>query len=656
MLLTICVALVCARQLPQFGHLPGSTASASPLSPHLTGCSPNPPQLSVPMYVDVSVNGHTLPFLVDTGSGATIMARRLWQTVAPTAKLQPATPLLGVTATRLDVAGVSNLPLCVGGKSMVHSVYVAATLHPPCIPGRDFLTHHNCVLHLPSRTLSLYGSTVPLSDQFVCGVSASSSAPLRVAALHTTVLQPYQEVVVPCSIPLHESVLGVVECSERFTNRTTLHAARVLATVKNGVVPVRLANFGPSPVTVYASTTVGSFSICELSDVHECLPQSVHSDTGDLSASLSPDDQDYDTMFQLSFNSSLSDDQRKAVCQLLSKHHSVFALDPSGFGRTDVIQHAIPTGSARSIRQSHRRVSPHLADTVRQELHRMVSADVIRPSASAWASPVVLVKKKDGGVRFCIDYRKVNAVTVKDAFPIPRIDDTLDRLVGAEYFSALDLMRGYWQVEVEEQDRNKTAFTTPFGLYEFNVVPFGLCNAPATFQRLMQMVLAGLQWDICLAYLDDIIIFSSTFRQHLDRLDQVLQRLANAGLTLKPSKCHLLRKSVNYLGHVISSTGIAIDPAKIDTVSSWPVPTCATDVSSFLGLASNYRRFVPNFSSISAPLYQLTEKGRKFHWSIACQTAFEQLKAQLVTAPVLAYPDFSRPLILFWIRMLQIVD
>ena len=237
-------------------------------------------------------------------------------------------------------------------------------------------------------------------------------------------------------------------------------------------------------------------------------------------------------------------------------------------------------------------------------------------------------------------------MTIKDAYPIPRVDESLDQLSGSKWFSCLDLSSGYWQVEVDPVDKNKTAFQTRQGLFEFNVMTFGLCNAPATFERLMETVLSGLHWQICLIYLDDIIILGKDFDDMLNNLDTVFQRLSAAGLKLKAKKCSLFAKKVEFLGHIVSEIGIETDPKKTECIRNWSSPTCTKEVRSFIGLCSYYRKFIENFSAIAKPIHRLCEKNRKFLWTKDCEEAFRTLKQKLVESPVLCHPDFSKSFIL----------
>ena len=337
----------------------------------------------------------------------------------------------------------------------------------------------------------------------------------------------------------------------------------------------------------------------------------------------------------------LTEEQFRQLRELVGDYSDVFALDDTELGHTDLVQHVIDTGDHPPIKQQPYRVPVVHREKITQMIAEMRKQDVIRPSASPWASPVVLVPKKDGKLRFCIDYRRLNAATRKDVYPLPRIDDILDTLGRVKYFTSLDLASGYWQVGLEEESRQKSAFTTHCGLYEFTRMPFGLCNAPATFQRLMQRVLAGLEWDSCFVYIDDVFVVASTFEEHLERLREVFERLRHASLRLKPKKCLLLRDEVPYLGHVVSCAGIKPDPAKIKQVRLYPVPTDATKVRQFLGLASYYRRFIPDFAKIAHPMHALTKKNAVFEWTADCGVAFNELKERLVTAPVLSHPCFG---------------
>ena len=268
----------------------------------------------------------------------------------------------------------------------------------------------------------------------------------------------------------------------------------------------------------------------------------------------------------------------------------------------------------------------------------MSNQGLIEPSENPWACPIVLVRKKDRGLRFCVDCRALNNITRKDSYPLPRIDDTLDTLAGMNWLSALDLKSGYWQVEMDPLDKDKTAFTTGRGLWQFKVMPFGLRNAPATFERLMERVLANIPLQTALVYLDDILIPGRTFNHNLTNLRQVFHRLRAAKLKLTSQKCMLLQREVKFLGHIIGSTGVSTDPEKTRAIETWPTPTNLSELWCSLGLCSYYRRFVKGFADIARPLHQLTGKGVPFEWSSEAGNAFTHLKSCLATTPVLCFP------------------
>ena len=349
---------------------------------------------------------------------------------------------------------------------------------------------------------------------------------------------------------------------------------------------------------------------------------------------------------QLDLEVSLPEEEKGKLRKLVVKFNDVFAKDPSELGRTNVVQHAIDTGTHPPIKQLPHRTPFSLRKRTEELIESMLKQGVITNSNSPWASPIVLVAKKDGSTRFCVDYRKLNAITKLDSFPLPRVDDSLDLLANTAYFSSLDLASGYWQVGMAPDSQQKTAFCSHSGHYEFTVMPFGLCNAPATFQRLMETVLAGLARKRCIIYLDDILVVGRTFEEHLRNLCEVFERLRQFGLRLKPSKCHLAKRQVTYLGYNVSEGGISADSSKVDAVKRFPTPNDVSSLRSFLGLASYYRRFVPGFSKVAEPLFALTRKDVTFKWSEICDKAFQRLKTLLTSAPLLIFPNFHKEFIL----------
>ncbi|UYV71491.1 K02A2.6-like [Cordylochernes scorpioides] len=301
----------------------------------------------------------------------------------------------------------------------------------------------------------------------------------------------------------------------------------------------------------------------------------------------------------------LDKEQKSMIADCLEKYSEVFDFERKSFSTTSNVKHKIDTSDSRPIKQRPYRVSPVEKRAIQTEVDKMIKMGIVQPSESPWSSPVVLVKKKDGSWRFCVDYRKLNKVTKKDVYPLPRNDDVLDSLTGAKFFSSMDLLTGYWQIEIDEEDREKTAFITPDGLYEFRVMPFGLCNAPATFERMMDKLLAGLKWTICLCYLNDIIVYATSFKEHIERLGKVLRCIQQAGLCINHEKCRFGSREIKVLGHLVTESGIRPDPDKIEAITNFPTPKTATEVRSFMGLCSYYKRFVKDFANKAKPLHDL---------------------------------------------------
>lgn len=329
---------------------------------------------------------------------------------------------------------------------------------------------------------------------------------------------------------------------------------------------------------------------------------------------------------------------REQLANLLQEYRDVFSKSTRNMGLTTLTKHKIDVGDAAPIKCRPYRVSQKERQLIDEQIREMLESNVIRPCHSPWASPVVLVKKKDGSTRFCVDYRKLNNVTRKSTYPIPNIDDILTYLGDSKYFTTLDMFSGYWQVEIEEESKQYTAFIAQgHGLYEFNVLSFGLCNAPATFQHLADQVFDGMKWRDVLIYLDDIVVFSRTWEEHLEKLERVFKRLREAGLTLKPSKCIYAKPEVKLLGHVVSKEGIAPDEEKLRAIRDFPEPKTIKHVQSFVGLCNYYRKFIKNFSIIARPLHMAIKKETGFVWGFEQRKSFEVLKKKLTTAPVLQH-------------------
>jgi len=346
-----------------------------------------------------------------------------------------------------------------------------------------------------------------------------------------------------------------------------------------------------------------------------------------------------DHLTQMLPKQGLTPEQFQKAKELLERCSSAFVGPDNAVGYTDLVRHTIELEQGtKPIHCPPRRMSFTQKDALDEELDKMLKGGKIVKSRSAWASPVVMVMKKDGSIRCCIDYRRLNEKTKRDSYPLPRIDDALDSLGGSKWFSTLDLASGYWQIAMDEEDVAKTAFTTHRGLFHWLVMPFGLCNAPATFERLMEGILGDLQWQKCLVYLDDIIVFGTDFDVAYSNLEEVFQRLIEAKLKLKPKKCFLFRNEVEYLGHLVSSEGIKPCANKVEAVKEWPTPENLKEVRGFLGLASYYRRFIPDFSEMASPLVHLTKKDVRFEWGEAQESGFQALKDALCGDTVLAYP------------------
>ena len=333
---------------------------------------------------------------------------------------------------------------------------------------------------------------------------------------------------------------------------------------------------------------------------------------------------------------------RQKSREILIRHGQLFDLSKATTINT-VVKHTIETDNIRPIAQRPYRKSSTQEQIIADLCEQFHRDNIIRPSQSAWASPVVLQQKKDKSWRFCVDYRKLNEATKKDNYPLPRIQEIFDVLHGSCYFSKLDFVGGYHQVPIDENDKHKTAFITRDQLWEFNVMPQGIKNGPPTFQRIINKLLGNLQWKCALSYIDDVIIYSRSISEHLHHLEQVLSILSKANFRLNSNKCEFIRTRINFLGHVISNEGIEPSPEKTNAITQIQVPTSIKSTVSFAKMADYYRNFIPNFSEIAEPLFRLTKKDAKFVWDQEQQHSFEIIKNSLTSAPVLKFPDLQSP-------------
>ena len=340
------------------------------------------------------------------------------------------------------------------------------------------------------------------------------------------------------------------------------------------------------------------------------------------------------------------EDKRESLTALLKKNIDLFVQKNAELTQTNVTEMRINTQDHLPSYQAPRRPPLTMRPILEKQVQEMLDAKIIRRSNSPWLSPVLMVPKKDGSYRLCVDFRKVNAITVRPAASIPSAEDIFYALGKSKYRTSLDMKQGFWQIPIREEDKEKTAFGTDAGIFEFNTMAFGLTGAPAVFQNCMNAVLGDIR-HCALAFVDDIIVFSETYDDHLKHLQEVFDRLRKANLKLKISKCDFIKKKLNYLGHIISDEGISVDPEKVSVMKNLKPPENIRDVRSFLGMTSYYRKYVPNFSKIAKPLTALTRKNARFKWSDEAQTAFETLKEALLQAPILAFPDISKPFKLY---------
>ena len=502
------------------------------------------------------------------------------------------------------------------------------------IPGDSNISLASCssAVKMAVAVLQVRAELLDRSDGVLGEVFAATD---MVVSPHTGILT-YGNTTVTIPIRQQLAIIEPVDAS------CPVFTGLVEASVGSFTVPVEIKNRSDFPIQVRKGDKIAHLLQAEIQ-----VPDKT----------MTTDDKFLDA-FQTSH---LSDDDAMELKSFLSKHSDLFALSTTEMGCTDVTTHRIELDDPTPFKDKVRPIPPGAYDELKTHLAELLSAGVITESKSPFSSNMVIIRKRCGALRLCIDFRRINAKTIKDAYTIPRVDTLLDSLKGARYFASIDLISGYHQVKMHPEHCERTAFSAgPFGFFEFKKMPFGLCNSPSTFQRLMEKVLEGLNLVTCAVYLDDVIIFARSKTELYERLTQVFDRLREANLKMKPKKCEFLKESINFLGYIVSEAGIRCSETHLQAVSSWPPPSNIKELQTFLGFMNFYRRFIAGFATIAHPLLLLlrgrgsgARSGKKrtdnppdWFWGIDQQLSFETLKSKLMSPPILAYPEYDKPFIL----------
>ena len=587
-----------------------------------------------------SVNGKSFQCLIDTGASINLIDHDWFYSnlpeLGPSVKASRVVNARAANGSSLEITGFVVLSLTVDSTEFPTYVNIARNLSTRMILGSQFLNRHGANIDCASRK-------VKLAKQSIIRVVDKQEIPPLTQSV----------VCAKLSNKLPVNTVGLCHGGRRVSSLGILIANTASSVQNNNCAHLLVMNTTDEPIFLYPRTKLGTFTLIESHKIHSCPDfeedsvsvNSVQTPSVDNNANTRQNSVK-EVLSKVNLNTDqMSDTEKSEMNDLLTEYIDIFQVKGGPTGNYSGVKHEINTGNHPPIRSRPYRQAPHIQAEVRRQVGEMLEQEVIRESTSPWSFPVCMTPKAGAPntYRFAIDFRKLNNICARDNFPLPNINDALDSLGSAKpnYFSTLDLASGYWQIGLEESSKAKTAFITQDGLYEFQKMPFGLHNAPATFQRAMQEVLRGLNWKFVLCYLDDVIIFSSSFSEHIRHLRQVFDRFRVAGLKLQPKKCTFGQTKVKYLGHIVSKDGVATDPDKLHRVKNYPTPAKVDEVRSFLGFVGYYRKFIKDFCKIAEPLTNLTRKGVPFVWDTNCQEAFKTLKQKLLEPPILAYPLFD---------------
>ena len=572
--------------------------------------------------------------ILDSGAGPSVMDLGTFESLGISSEIKQLTEckdvLRDASDNQMDILGIAkiNVHICGTGKQFSHDFRILnQRTYRNVIMGRDLMKKFRQV------TFDFENNAIHLDGCSIRGISP----PRRKVSVRVVKDLPIparcETVAVVTSGKDYAFVTGNFK-PQRLLGQPNIYVSKAMVTPNvEGKFIVTLVNTNDKPITLRNRQVVGS-----LNSPDEIVASVDLSDITTTGSKIEIEK----AMDEMVAKTDLSASQKQQLFALLSEYSDVFAADPKKPSQTDLVDHKITVSTRTPVYMKPRRVPLAWEKEVDDQVQEMFRNNIIRKSSSPWNAPILLVKKKDQTIRFVCDFRALNEVTKKDTYPLPQIKDVIDKMQGMKYWSTLDAASAYWSIPMADEDKEKTAFSVPRGKFEFNVMTFGLCNAGASYQRMMDMVLSGLAPGRALAYVDDIAVFSQTFSEHLDSLKEVFERLRKAKISLKLSKCVFAAPQVDYLGFVLSEKGVQPQARLTEAVQNFATPKSKKEIKRFLGLSGFYREFIKNFAEIAAPLNNLTRDQVVFQWTAECESAFQTLKRALLSSPVLAFPQTNK--------------
>jgi len=624
---------------------------------------------------EITIDDNLVSALLDTGANISTVSQGFFTKMYPDAIIKPledfkldikcagdqSLPYIGYVEVDVGIPRVvdpisclllvtydtqygAKVPVILGTNVLEPLMTATEKMHGP-------LYHHN--VHMPDavyfsfRCMKLQSIALHKSSGQLCVVKCAMASKVIIPENTSMIIQGQLDKKV-CS----NTQLGITQPCAQSMLPDGVSVTPILIDGSSTILPIEISNLTQGPVAINSNAILCQVQSCQLELDSQTVSESDQPTKPSKSAlelvDLSP--------------ANLTAEEKFIATKLVSDFEDVFSTNDMDVGLTSLVKHNIHLNNYTPFKQRYRKIPPAMFAEVQQHIKQLLEAKIIRHSQSSWASNIVLVRKKDSSLRVCVDYRQLNLRTVKDAYALPRIDDILEGLGGNLFYSVLDMRKGYHQVELQEDHTALTAFTLgPLGFFEYNRLPLGLSNAPATYQRLMEQIMQDIIMDghrFCQIYLDDVIVVSKSFEEHIKHLTMILERIRSAGMKLSPKKCHLFRDKVRYVGHIVSAAGIEADPDKIEKVRNWPTPADADATRTFLGFSGYYRKFIKDYAKIAKPLNEilqdirgkrksrrrkLEDPDRKFKWEEAQQQAFDTLKHCLTSPPILTYPDYDKP-------------